>query len=114
MAGLKLVVLYPRPTNIETFERLYQQEHVPLAAKKLVGATKFIATRVLDVPRGMTPPFHRIAEIYFPSKEAFEACVGSEGGKETLDHAMKISTGGPPVLLLTEEDTIQVAQAANP
>jgi uncharacterized protein (TIGR02118 family) len=114
MAGLKLVVLYPRPTDIEIFERLYQQEHLPLAAKKLVGVTKFIATRVLDVPRGMTPPFHRIAEIYFPSKEAFETCVGSEGGKETLDHAMKISTGGPPVLLLTEEDTIQVVQAANP
>jgi hypothetical protein len=28
MAGVKLVVIYPRPKDIEVFENLYQEEHV--------------------------------------------------------------------------------------
>jgi uncharacterized protein (TIGR02118 family) len=110
MAGVKLVVLYPRPTDIEVFERLYQKEHVPMAAKKLTGSTQFAATKVLASPQGM-PSIHRIAEIHFPSREALEACSASEGGKETLAHAVRISTGGPPILLIAEEDTFKFAQA---
>ena len=30
----------------------------------------------------------------------------SAGGKETLAHAAKISTGGPPVVLIAEEQTL--------
>lgn len=41
MAGVKLVVIYPRPTDIETFEELYRKEHVPMAVEKLAGKTKF-------------------------------------------------------------------------
>jgi len=110
LAGVKLVVLYPRPTNIEAFERLYLEEHVPLAARKLTGTTQFVAMSVLGSPQGSASPFHRIAEIYFPSREALEACVASEGGKETLAHAQRISSGGPPILLIAEEDTFKFAR----
>ena len=37
MSGVKLVVMYPRPKDIEAFEELYQEEHVPMAVNKLVG-----------------------------------------------------------------------------
>ena len=104
MAGVKLIVIYPRPTDIETFEKLYQEEHVPMAVEKLAGKTKFVATRVLDSPQG-TPPFYRIAEIHFPSMEALQSCAASEGAKEALAHAAAISTGGPPILLIAEEET---------
>jgi len=30
MAGVKLVVIYLRPKDIEVFEKLYQEEHVPM------------------------------------------------------------------------------------
>jgi hypothetical protein len=36
---------------------------------------------------------------------ALEACAKSAGGKQVLDHAVKISTGGPPVILVAEEET---------
>jgi len=104
MAGAKFIVIYPRPTDIEAFEKVYQDKHVPMAVEKLVGKTKFVATKVVGSPQG-TPPFYRIAEIHFPSMQALEACASSEGAKETLAHAISISTGGTPTFLVAEEET---------
>ncbi|MGH8509439.1 MAG: EthD family reductase [Gammaproteobacteria bacterium] len=103
MAGVKLIVMYPRPRDIDAFEKLYQEEHVPMAVKKLFGKTRFVATKVMATPGGTPPPFYRIAEVYFPSLEALQACAQSEGGKETVAHAVKISSGGTPVFLIAEE-----------
>jgi len=102
--AVKLIVIYPLPTDIEAFETLYTKEHVPLAVEALVGSTKLVATRVLGSPQGK-PAFHRIAEIHFPTFEALEACAASEGGKRTLANAIAISSGGPPIFLVAEEDT---------
>ena len=74
MAGVKFMVIYPRPTDIETFEKVYQDEHVPMAVEKLGGKTKLVATKVLASPQGI-PPFYRIVEIHFPSTKALEACA---------------------------------------
>ena len=104
MAGVKFIVIYPRPTDIEAFEKVYQDEHVPMAVKKLDGKTKIVATKVLASPHG-TPPFHRIAEIHFPSMAALEACAASAGANETFAHASAISTGGKPIFLIAEEGT---------
>jgi uncharacterized protein (TIGR02118 family) len=103
MAHVKFVVIYPRPKDIEAFEKVYQAEHVPMAVEKLAGKTKFVATKVLDSPQG-TPRFYRIAEVHFPSIEALQACAASEGGKETLAHAVSISSGGSPIFLVAEEE----------
>lgn len=102
MAGVKLVVMYPRPKDIDAFEKLYQTEHIPMAVQKLAGKTRLVATKVLGSPQG-APAFHRIAEVHFPSMEALQACAASPGGIETLAHATAISSGGPPVLLIAEE-----------
>ncbi|MCZ7626968.1 MAG: ethyl tert-butyl ether degradation protein EthD [Candidatus Methylomirabilota bacterium] len=102
MPATKLIVMYPPPADVKTFERLYKDEHVPMAVEKLEGKTKIIATKVQASPQGK-PAFYRIAEIHFPSLEALQACAASAGGKETLAHAAKISTGGPPVVLIGEE-----------
>jgi uncharacterized protein (TIGR02118 family) len=104
MAGVKLMVMYPRPKDVDAFEKVYQKEHVPMAVEKLKGKTKLVATKVTASPQG-TAPFYRIAEVHFPSMEALQACAASEGGKETIGHAMKISSGGPPVIMIAEEDS---------
>lgn len=104
MAGVKLVVMYPRPKDIDAFEKLYQTEHVPMAVKKLAGKTKLVATKVTASPQG-APPFYRIAEVHFPSLAALQSCATSEGGKETLKHAASISSGGPPVIMIAEEES---------
>ena len=104
MAGAKIVVIYPTPKNIDAFEQIYLKEHVPMAVEKLAGKTKIIATKVVGSPQG-TPPYYRIAEIHFPSLAALQACAASEGGKQTVANAVSISTGGPPVFLIAEEET---------
>jgi len=104
MAAVKLMVMYPPPKDVQAFERLYLDEHVPMAVKQLAGKTKLVATKVQGSPQGK-PAFYRIAEVHFPSPEALQACAASAGGKETLAHAAKISTGGAPVVLIAEEQT---------
>jgi len=73
MAGVKFMVMYPRPQDTDTFEhlyqdedvpigdglsseyfgtfvafeKLYQEEHVPMILDKLVGKTRFVAIRVV-------------------------------------------------------------------
>ena len=104
MAGAKLIVIYPRPTDFETFERVYRNQHVPMAVEKLAGKTKIVASKVTSSPQG-EPPFHRVAEIHFPTVEALQACAASDGGKQTIANAVAISSGGAPLFLAAEEET---------
>jgi uncharacterized protein (TIGR02118 family) len=112
MAEVKLVVIYPRPKDVDAFEKVYQGEHVPLAVAKLGGKTKIVATKIVGSPQG-NPPFYRVAEVYFPSMQALEACAASEGGQEALAHAVKISSGGAPIFLVAEEETSTFARTVN-
>ena len=111
MADVKLVVIYPSPKDVDVFEKIYQHEHIPLAVAKLGGKTKIVATKILGSPQG-PPPFYRIAEVHFPSMQALEACAASEGGKETLANAVKISSGGTPIFLVAEEETFTFQETA--
>ncbi len=104
MTSAKLIVAYPQPTDVQAFEAVYQNEHVPLAIANLAGKTKIVSTKTLQSLQG-TPPFYRIAEVHFPSMDALQRCAGSMGGKETLAHAARISSGGPPLIMIAEEDS---------
>ena len=70
-----------------------------------------MASKVVGSPQG-TPAFYRIAEVHFPTMAALEACAASQGGKETLAHAVAISSGGPPIFLVAEEETFTFTDAA--
>jgi uncharacterized protein (TIGR02118 family) len=104
MKNTKLIVAYPQPKDVEAFEAIYQNEHVPLALANLAGKTKMVSTKTVQTPQGM-PAFYRIAEVHFPSLEALQRCAESTGGKETLANAVKISSGGPPVIMVAEEES---------
>jgi uncharacterized protein (TIGR02118 family) len=112
MTDVKLLVIYPRPKDVDIFEKIYQDEHVPLAVAKLGGKTKIVATKILGSAQGIAP-FYRIAEVYFPSMQALEACAASEGGKEAIAHAVKISSGRAPIFLVAEEETITFTKTVN-
>ena len=107
--AVKMVVMYPRTKDIDAFEQIYNDEHVPMAVDKLAGKTKIVATKVLGSPFE-TPAFYRIAEVYFPSMDALQACAASEGGKLTIAHALSISSGGTPTILIAEEETYAFPQ----
>jgi uncharacterized protein (TIGR02118 family) len=104
MKSVKLIVAYPQPKDVQEFDKVYQEEHVPMAVAKLAGKTKIVATKVLQSPQG-EPQFYCIVEVHFPNMDALQQCAQSAGGEETLAHAVKISSGGPPVVMIAEEDT---------
>ena len=103
----KLLVMYPMPTNMDAFERAYAKEHIPMAAPifAAAGATKVVFTKVSASPAGK-PAFHRIAEIHFPTQEKLQDCAASQPGRDAIAHAHKISNGGPPVVLIGDEEVV--------
>ncbi|MBV8817115.1 MAG: EthD family reductase [Acidobacteriaceae bacterium] len=104
MAGAKLVLIYPRPSDEAAFERVYRSEHMPLVEDKMKGMTRFVATKVLRSPQGSVLAY-RLAEIHFTTMDDLTKCTESDGGKQVLEHANKISTGGAPLLLICEEES---------
>ena len=99
----KLIVVYPVPIDAVTFERRYHMEHVPLVQGKLPGLRKFVAARVLGTPTGAAP-YQRVAELYFDSLDSLQAAMASAEGQAAVAHAIEISTGGAPVVLIAEDD----------
>jgi uncharacterized protein (TIGR02118 family) len=106
MAGAKLVVLYPTPRDPAAFERAYREEHSPMVTPATFkGLTRFVASKVTGTADGKSAPFVRIAELHFPSLQTLQAAAGSESAKRTVAHAVSISTGGPPMFLVAEEES---------
>jgi uncharacterized protein (TIGR02118 family) len=102
MPSVKLVMLFPNPIDVATFEEAYASQQLPLLTARLGGETKVRLTKVLGAPDGH-PAFHQMAEIYFPSLEALENSLASPEAQEIAANAIAISTGGTPVFLFCEE-----------
>ncbi len=66
--------------------------------------TKLMVGRVLGTPEGEAAPFHRIAELYFPSMQALQDALNSPGTQEAVADAVALSSGGAPVFLIAEEE----------
>ena len=105
--SVKIVVIYPRPQSEEAFEKASKDEHLPMAEQKLKGMTRLVATKVLSSPQGKVAAY-RIAEVHFSSMDDLNKCLESDGGKEVVEHATKLSTGGPPILLICEEESFVI------
>ena len=76
-----------------------------MAVEKLAGKARFVASLIKSSIGQEQMPFHRIAEVYFPSMQDLEACLNSPGGQETAAHAVEISSGGGPLFLIAEVET---------
>jgi uncharacterized protein (TIGR02118 family) len=99
----KLIVLYPPPADASIFERRYHAEHAPMVVRGIPGLKKFVAAQVLGAPAGAAL-YQRVAELYFDSIESLQAAMASPGGQAAVAHATEISTGGPPIVLIAEDD----------
>ena len=60
MPGAKLIVLYPSPRDVGTFERAYTQDHVPMVTpQNFKGIKRFVASKVVGTADGSAAPFFR-------------------------------------------------------
>ena len=105
MPAAKLVVLYPKPKDVNEFERVYLSEHLPMVnASTMQGITAASARKIVGTADGSPSPFYRMAELTFPSMQVLQQAAASAGAAAAVKHAVSISTGGPPLFLIAEED----------
>src|SRR5487761_478483 len=90
---VKLVVLYTRPDEPETFDRLYADVHVPLV-HKIPGLQRFEAGRIVAAPDGGEQTYYRVAELYFADQTALETGLGSKEGEAAAADYQKIAPPG--------------------
>jgi uncharacterized protein (TIGR02118 family) len=103
--SIKVVVLYPYPKDQEAFEKAYTSEHIPLVAKSLTRLTKATYSHVLMSPQGNSP-FCRIAELHYASLEDLQADNSTPEAQALSAQAAAISTGGLPIALICDEETV--------
>ncbi len=101
----RLIVLYPQPKDLATFDRRYRDEHASMAINGFPGLRHFTAGRVVETPLEVTP-FSHFAELTFDSVDAIHTALASESGQKTVAHALEISTGGMPTALIVEESVV--------
>jgi uncharacterized protein (TIGR02118 family) len=101
--SVKLLVLYPTPTNPEQFDRRYVREHLPMGKETLIGATSLASYHVLGSPAGKSP-FARLTEVSFPTLKALQECAALPGAQKTIANAVEISTGGAPHFMIVEPE----------
>src|SRR6185436_12573031 len=101
--SVKLLVLYPTPTDPNEFDRRYEREHLPMGKASLVGATGLSSHRILGAPGGKSP-FARLTEVSFPTLKAVQECAALPAAQKTLAHAVEISTGGAPHFMILEQE----------
>jgi len=101
--SVKLLVLYPSPTDPKQFDRRYEREHLPMGKEALIGATGLASYHILGSPAGKSP-YARLTEVTFPTMKALQECAALPGAQKTLAHAVEISTGGAPHFMIVEQE----------
>lgn len=99
------MVLYPQPSDMEQFEKDYT-DHVALLHEKTgipTGVTPYTVTKFLQGPDGK-PPFYQQFSMPFESREALEEALASPGMQAVAADAVRISSGGSPVILIGMQD----------
>ena len=97
---VKLLVLYPHPTDTDEFERRYDAKHLPLMRRLIGPDVPLLTYKTLGAPER---PYYRIAEIHFADMAHFTRFLQSDPQGTGRASAEKVSTGGPPVFLVCEE-----------
>jgi len=104
MAEMKLIVLYPYPTDTDQFNRDYQ-EHLKLLHKKMQipeHVRPYTVTRFVEMPQGK-PVYYQMFTLPFPSAEALQQAMSTQEMQEVAGDAARISSGGAPVILVGVE-----------
>ena len=81
----RVTVVYDEPADKEAFDRRYTEEHVPL-----VKAVPGLGSFQLSHPQGGTP--YLIAELFWPSEDAYKASAATPEMAETRKHAQGCGT----------------------
>ena len=86
---VKIIALYRKPADIESFDKHYFEIHAPLV-RKMPGLLKLEVTKVTGAPIGEAP-YYLMAEMYFDSVDAMNASNASPEGKAVVKDLMSFA-----------------------
>jgi uncharacterized protein (TIGR02118 family) len=75
---VKLVAMFKKPADTESFDEHYESVHLPLV-RKMPGMKRMEVSRVTGAPMS-APQFYRMAEMYFDNQAALNKAVMSPEG----------------------------------
>ena len=104
MSEVKLMVFYPQPTDTAQFENDYKA-HLSLFHQKAnvpEDSRPYTVTRFLPSAEGPAP-FFQLFSMPFPSAEAVQEAMSSPEMQEVAADAVRISSGGEPLVLVGRE-----------
>ena len=87
-----LTVCYGHPTDPAAFDAYYTSTHVPLA-EKIPGMASYTYRHCASLD-GSQPPYHMIAELSFPSRDAMNAALTSPEAQVATADVPNFATGG--------------------
>lgn len=103
-AAVKLMVLYPQPTDVAQFEADYRA-HLQLLHREMGipdDERPYTVTRFRPTPSGPAPYF-QLFTLTFESAEALREARARPGMQAVAADAARISSGGAPVVLVGSE-----------
>ncbi|MFQ3219805.1 MAG: hypothetical protein ACJAUL_002993 [Paraglaciecola sp.] len=106
MKNVKLIVFYPHPADVDEFKQNYR-EHLNLLHRKMditdTTDLPYTVTRFASLD-GKDPQFYQMFMMPFPSMEALQQVLSSEAMQEVAADATRISSGGPPSLVIGRDE----------
>ena len=94
----KVTVLYNYPKNPDEFEKYYHDVHLPIA-RQMPHLSKLELTKFEVGPGDTQPAYHRMAEIFYSSKEVMEESMGTPESQAAIDDLQNFATGGVTIML---------------
>jgi uncharacterized protein (TIGR02118 family) len=85
---VRFVVMYDVPSDIDAFERHYNDVHIPLA-KQLPGLRRYTRSHEPAPVRG--EPYYMVVMLDWDDMAALEAAFGSEIGRRTAEDASNLA-----------------------
>lgn len=101
MAEVKLMVLYPLPTDVQQFESDYR-DHLSLFHQKMKlpnDVRPYTVTKIISGAENPAP-YYQMFTMPFPSQEALQQAMSTPEMQEVAVDAVVISTGGAPIVLV--------------
>lgn len=105
MTDGKLMVLYPHPADPMQFDKDYR-DHLRLFHQKMnipPDEHPYTVTGFLATPEGPSS-YYQLFTMPFPSVEELQKVMNTREMQEVAADAVRISTGGAPVVLVGKEN----------
>ena len=96
--GMKVHVLYGKPTDPAAFEEYYRSTHAPIAAK-LPGLQSFEYGKSMPNPDGSEATYFWLATLSFPDAATLGAAMTGPEGAAAADDVPKFASGGVTIVV---------------